>query len=69
MESGSDILSSVAEREERPVSGHAALRAERRGKALEVVATGEAYSSRAAAVKGTEAVCRAAADAEVVDAE
>ncbi|HEX6026950.1 MAG TPA: STAS domain-containing protein [Solirubrobacter sp.] len=31
----------MAEREERPVSGHAALRAERRGKALEVVATGD----------------------------
>jgi uncharacterized protein YegP (UPF0339 family) len=34
----------------------------------EVVATGESYSSRAAAVQGTEAVRRAAADAEVVDA-
>jgi len=35
----------------------------------EVVATGEAYSSRSAAVKGTEAVRRAAADAVLVDAE
>jgi uncharacterized protein YegP (UPF0339 family) len=34
--------------------------------ATKVVATGEAYSSRAAAVKGTEAV-RPAADVEVVD--
>ena len=35
----------------------------------EVVATGEAYSSCSAAVKGTEAVRRAAADAVLVDAE
>lgn len=33
----------------------------------EVVATGEAYSSKTAAIKGTEAVQRAAAGAKVVD--
>lgn len=33
----------------------------------EVVATGEAYSSKAAAIKGTEAVQRAADGAKVVD--
>lgn len=33
----------------------------------EVVAVGEAYETKAAAIKGTEAVKRAAADAEVND--
>lgn len=35
----------------------------------EVVATGEAYETRAAARKGCEAVQRAAAAAEIVDAD
>ncbi len=34
----------------------------------EVVATGESYSSKAAAHQGCESVKRAAADAEIVDA-
>jgi len=35
----------------------------------EVVATGEAYETRAAAIKGCESVQRAAADAKVVEVE
>lgn len=35
----------------------------------EVVATGEAYSSRSAAVNAQDSVARAAAEAEVVDAD
>lgn len=33
----------------------------------EIVATGEAYTTKSAAVKGTESVQRAAAEATVVD--
>jgi uncharacterized protein YegP (UPF0339 family) len=33
----------------------------------EVVATGEAYNTKAAAIKGTESVLRAAQDAKVDD--
>ena len=33
----------------------------------EIVATGEAYETKAAAIKGTEAVQRAAQDAEIKD--